>query len=106
MAEELVNLFRESMNQYFPFVVIPKGVTAESLSEQRPFLFLAVVTSASSMYKPLQRALDSRFRSILSQDAVFHGKKSLDLLQGLLVYLAWFVNSRKGPSLKTRFVLR
>ena len=92
-AEELVDLFRNSMNCHFPFVVVPYGMSAELLSQQRPFLFLAILASASFMCKPLQRSLDASFRSALSQRVVFHGDKSLDILQGLLVYLAWFVAS-------------
>ena len=90
-AQELLNLFRDSMNQYFPFVVIPREMSIVSMSKQRPFLFLAIMTSACPTHKPLQRALDASFRNILSQRVVFNGEKSLDLLQGLLVYLAWSV---------------
>ncbi|KAL4783306.1 hypothetical protein BJX76DRAFT_368549 [Aspergillus varians] len=89
VLQHLLDLFR-SMDSYFPFVLISAGWTAASMAEERPFLLLAAVTSASSGYYHLQQALVEKSKEILSHRVVMAGEKDLDLLQGLLVHLAWF----------------
>ena len=90
-ATVLLSIFR-SMSIYFPFVLIPAEASIESLSEDKPFLFLAMMTAASSEDKPLQELLDRELRTTLSTKVILEGEKSIDLLQGLLVYLAWFAD--------------
>lgn len=90
-AEQLLTSFCDMM-PYFPFVIIPQGASVESMSRDRPFLFLAAVTAASSEENTLQQALNVEVLNVISQSIIFDGDKSIDLLQGLLVYLAWFVN--------------
>ena len=87
-ANVLLSIFR-NMSIYFPFVLIPIDATVQSMSEERPFFFLAVMATASSEDKPLQKTLDLEFRTVLSTKVVLEGEKSIDLLQGLLIYLAW-----------------
>jgi hypothetical protein len=89
-AQSLLGIFR-GMCQYFPFVIIPADATVQSLFYDKPFLLLSVLTASSSKEKRLQHVLEEELRSTLSTKVVFAGEKSLDLLQGLLVYLAWFV---------------
>jgi len=91
-AEQLLSSFRDMMS-YFPFVIIRQGESVESMSRDRPFLFLAAVTAASSQEKSLQQALNKEVLHVISQRIIFDGDKSIDLLQGLLVYLAWFAIS-------------
>ena len=88
-ATALLSIFR-NMSIYFPFVLLPTEYNIESLSEERPFLFLAMMATASSEDKPLQEILDRELRTMLSTKVILEGEKSIDLLQGLLVYLAWF----------------
>lgn len=45
--------------------------------------------SASNLQ--LHSWLDAEFRRVFSEKVVVHGEKSLDILQGLLVYIAWLV---------------
>ena len=89
-CEHLLDLFR-NMNKYFPFVVIEPRSTVQSMAQDRPFLLLAILATASSANKRLQTILDKEFRASLGQNVVLHGEKSLDILQGLLVYIAWSV---------------
>jgi hypothetical protein len=87
-AEELLCHFRK-MAPLFPFVIIPEDGTVKSLSRTSPFLLLAILASASSNDVQLHNALDHEFRRILSSEVVMRGKKSLDFLQGVLVYTSW-----------------
>lgn len=88
VLEHLLDRFR-GMASYFPFVQLPYACTAASMAENRPFLLLAAVAAASSKYCHLQDALIRQFKESLSQRVVMAGDKDLDLLQGLLVHLAW-----------------
>lgn len=83
-ADHLLNKFR-AKSSYFPFVTLPRNVA----SAEHRFLYLAVLTAASSDDIALLRSLDNRFRSVLADRVVNAGEKSLDYLQGLLIYLAW-----------------
>lgn len=87
-AEVLLSAFRHKA-PLFPFVIIPEKATVSSLSRNSPFLLLAILTVASGMDTPLSHQLDHEFRYILSSKVVVEGQKSLDFLQGLLLYIAW-----------------
>ncbi|PYI28965.1 hypothetical protein BP00DRAFT_401748 [Aspergillus indologenus CBS 114.80] len=89
VLEHLLDRFR-SMASYFPFVRLSSDCTAASMAKSRPFLLLAALAAASSNYCHLQDALIRQVRESLSQRVVIAGEKDLDLLQGLLVHLAWF----------------
>ncbi|RAH75737.1 hypothetical protein BO86DRAFT_327418 [Aspergillus japonicus CBS 114.51] len=89
VLEHLLDRFR-GMASYFPFVRLPSACTAASMAKNRPFLLLAALGAASSNYCHIQDALIRQFRESLGQQAVIAGEKDLDLLQGLLVHLAWF----------------
>ena len=88
VLEHLLDKFR-GMASYFPFVRLSYAWTAASMAEDRPFLLLAAVAAASSQYCHLQDALIRQFKATLSQRVIMAGEKDLDLLQGLLVHLAW-----------------
>jgi hypothetical protein len=88
VLEHFLDRFR-GMASYFPFVRLSGAWTAASMTEDRPFLLLAAVAAASSEYCHLQDALIRKFKESLSQRVIIDGEKDLDLLQGLLVHLAW-----------------
>lgn len=88
-AERLLLAFRHK-SPFFPFVIIPDDATVSSLSRTSPFLLLAVLTVASGMDTPLNFQMDQEFRRILSAKVVVDGQKSLDFLQGILIYIAWY----------------
>lgn len=76
----------------FPFVVIPPGTQADRLKAEKPFLFEAISMAASiydirtmrgQMYQLVQRMAD---------EILIASNKSMDVLQALLVMLAWHQN--------------
>jgi hypothetical protein len=89
-AESLVSSFRQQA-PYFPFVRISADSTVPSLSRTSPFLLLAILTTASIRDPPLYHQMDHEFKRILSTKVVVEGRKSLDFIQGILVYVAWCV---------------
>jgi hypothetical protein len=78
-----------NMSAYFPFVIIPNEATVLSMSQDRPFLCLAALAAATSLEKNLQKSLEQSFRVAILQKIMLDGERNLDLLNGLLVYLAW-----------------
>lgn len=90
-AEDLLSSFR-SKSGFFPYVDIPEEATVPSLSRKSPFLLLAILTSSSIRYPKLYPQIDHEFRRVLSSKVIVEGKKSLDFLQGLLIYIAWWVS--------------
>lgn len=88
-VEESLKYFK-SKAQAFPFVLCPEeGV--DNLRRERPFLLLAILTFAQGKNTRLQQALEHELKEGLGRRLIMNGEKSLDLLQGLLVYLAWLV---------------
>ncbi|KAJ0417500.1 hypothetical protein BJY00DRAFT_325494 [Aspergillus carlsbadensis] len=89
VLQHLLHNFR-GMSAYFPFVRLPEHLTVESMVNDRPFLLLAAVTNGASRYRHLQAALIEKLKNVLSQSLILAGETDLDLLQGLLLHLAWF----------------
>lgn len=88
-AEQLLLQFRQQ-RAYFPFIEVPEGTTAALMAPSQPFLLLAILTVSLTRKPLLQKRLDERFRRVLSERVIFYGEKSMDYVQGLLVYMAWY----------------
>ena len=88
-ADECVTSFRSKEQLYFPFVVIPQHMTLDTLRRERPFLLLSVLVCSAQDNAKLQEALELELRETMSRRVHVDGEKSLDLLQGVLVYLTW-----------------
>ncbi|TAQ85997.1 hypothetical protein B7494_g5656 [Chlorociboria aeruginascens] len=88
-AEQLLRSFRRKAS-FFPFVDIAENATVQSLSRTSPFLLLAILTVAAIGDPQLHHQIDEEFRRVLSMKVIVEGKKSLDFLQGILVYVAWY----------------
>ncbi|CZR61408.1 uncharacterized protein PAC_11304 [Phialocephala subalpina] len=99
-AEELLSLYKKRASS-FPFVHITANATVPSLARTSPFLLLAILTSASIGDLSLYHQINHEFRRVLSSKVIVEGRKSLDYLQGLLVYIAWYphhVNPKNNQS--------
>ncbi|TGO08290.1 hypothetical protein BTUL_0216g00170 [Botrytis tulipae] len=88
-AEEALKEFA-SRASAFPFVLIPPQASLESLRHERPLLLLGILASTSQNNIPVQHLLESELRETISSRTIMHGEKSIDLLQGILLYLAWY----------------
>jgi hypothetical protein len=75
---------------YFPFVLLPENWTLTLMLRNHRFLLLGVLSAMSASNLELHSSLDAEFRRVFSEKVVIHGEKSLDILQGLLVYIAWW----------------
>ncbi|KIW33082.1 uncharacterized protein PV07_04577 [Cladophialophora immunda] len=90
LEEKLFSDFRTQMNIHFPFVVIPPHTTAVALREEKPFLFRTCITAAAQADPSLLRQLADELMRYIGERMLMKGEKSLDLLQGLLVFSSWY----------------
>jgi hypothetical protein len=89
-AQALLESFRCKAAQNFPFVIIPPHTTLDSVRRNTPFLFLTIIASLSVDNSPLQRQLGEEIRIQIHRRMFLGFESSLELLQGLLVHLAWY----------------
>lgn len=91
-AESLLTAF-SSMLEYIPFIVLPPGSTVSHVAATKPFILLALLTVASRSRTVQKHALyDDEFLRILGLKYVSGGERSLQMLQGVLIYCAWYVD--------------
>jgi hypothetical protein len=86
--EDLLEEYRH-MSSGFPFVPIPSLLEASVLRRSKPMLLLAIAATAASKHRPLQVRLEQRYREELASQTIISPRKSVGLVQSLLVYLAW-----------------
>lgn len=89
-ADELLSLFREQ-HHYFPFITVSDATSSQEMAVTSPFLLLAILTVCSTKRPRLHRRTEERFRRALGDNIIVHGEKSLEYVQGLIVYLGWYV---------------
>ncbi|RAH59739.1 hypothetical protein BO85DRAFT_467435 [Aspergillus piperis CBS 112811] len=88
-CEELLANFRLHKMPLFPFVIIPTQLGVPTLRQQFPFLLLCIVTACLE-HKPLsQLKTEQEVRRSIATRLVANLERSLDLLLGLLVHVAW-----------------
>ncbi|KAA8645767.1 uncharacterized protein ATNIH1004_007186 [Aspergillus tanneri] len=94
-AEECLNFFRSRMLPCFPFINLGPDITAWHLRQDRPFLFQAIVTVTTfSTQKKLAQA--EELKRLLFTSALLNVQSNIDLLLGLLTYLAWSTDAFLG----------
>ena len=88
-AELLLLEFKTNMTEQFPFVVIAPDSTSQSLQHEKPLLWKAVMVAASHEKSDRQLALGSKLMEDLNTRLLLRVERSLDLLQALLIFIAW-----------------
>lgn len=94
VADQNLETFRHAFLPYFPVVYIPDIMNSNFLRQQKPFLWL-VIMSLCTKDMTKQFAMEYTIRQIISQRVVAEHEKNLDLLLGLICYLAWFQFHKK-----------
>ncbi|KAF2095330.1 hypothetical protein NA57DRAFT_79820 [Rhizodiscina lignyota] len=80
----------ERLRSYFPFVPLPQGWTVQQMKQDHPFLLLGILSAMTLHEVTLNVHLHAEFLRVLAERAVTNGEKSLDLIQGILVQIAWY----------------
>jgi hypothetical protein len=90
VAEEDDNLktFEAIKLKRFPFIILPESQTAQDLRQEQPFLWLCIM-AVSSKSSVQQIALEKELRTIIGRQLLLEGEKTLDLLLGVMTYIAW-----------------
>ncbi|KAK7420106.1 hypothetical protein QQX98_002969 [Neonectria punicea] len=93
-AEIYFRKFQEWLKN-FPFMVLPHDATAASLRESYPFLWLCImnITSMSTLQTSIMK---ERIRQEIATRIVVDHERTMDLLLGLIAYLAW-ATMTSGP---------
>jgi len=87
-SESYLNRFRSEFTRHLPFIVISPSMTAHKLRQERPILWTAIMTVASSNCAQ-QAALSKEMRAIIGREAFVEGTRNMDLLLAVLVSAAW-----------------
>lgn len=88
-AAALLASFR-GMLVHYPVVSLKPEETVSSLAASRPFVLLAILSAASGSRTLQGHTLyDEEFRKVLGLKFVAGGERSMELLQGILIYCAW-----------------
>ncbi|KAL6856415.1 hypothetical protein J3F83DRAFT_753301 [Trichoderma novae-zelandiae] len=89
-AESLLTLFH-SMLCHFPCIGLDPDASVSLLAASRPFVLLAILAAASGSRSIQGNSLyDEEFRRILGLKFVACGERTLEILQGILIYCAWY----------------
>ncbi|KAB8301529.1 hypothetical protein EYC80_003377 [Monilinia laxa] len=87
-SENALKNFQTHSTKYLPFIVIPPDTKVCEFMKENPFWWLAIaMTTAKTTSR--QMALDMHIRQTLGQKLLIQGERNLDLLWGLLTYIAW-----------------
>jgi hypothetical protein len=85
--ETLLSIYRNQLSSPLPFVIIPAGTTPRQLHATRPFLMKVIRMVASVRHLRLVRGQSRAVMEYISNAILMRSERSLDLLQGILVFL-------------------
>lgn len=88
-AQMMLTKYHGIFEHLFPFVPVPRNVTTGALRSRRPILWKALMMVCTYMDATRQRKLGEELLGEITRMAFVDGEKSLDLLQGLLLLVAW-----------------
>lgn len=83
-------IFHKDFVTTFPFVYIAKNTKAADLRVHKPFLWL-VIMAITNRNVAEQFAMEETIWKVVSQRIVVQHHVSLDLIQGLVCFAAWYV---------------
>ncbi|KAE9374192.1 hypothetical protein N431DRAFT_437675 [Stipitochalara longipes BDJ] len=89
-SDVLLNIFRDRLAAYIPFIIIPSHLRAEDLHRDKPMVYMSIMLAASYADMTTQQELGKLILKYLATKAILEGKKSLDILEGLLIYIYWY----------------
>jgi hypothetical protein len=87
-AAEYLKVFQHDFEDHC-FLGLPK-LSLTSFRDQRPFLLLSMLCTATHQHTELHAALELELRKTLATRLIVNAERGLDLLQGLLIYLLWY----------------
>lgn len=98
-ATNLLTEYHDLWGAIFPFIIVPPDMSSENIRDKRPFLWKGIMLTACFFDAARQTRLGSELLSDIARAAVVEGVKTLDLLQGMLLLIAWYQYAVKGHQL-------
>jgi hypothetical protein len=89
-AERLLENYRNKAIEHFPFVPLSSETTVASLRSTKPFLFMCIVATMKIDNCGIQHQIGEEIRNQAHQRVLMQSESTLEILQGLLIYLAWY----------------
>jgi hypothetical protein len=90
LVEKWFEFFRDDMLNSFPLMHLPPQLTAQQLSQDRPFLLRSILSVASRCDNHRQE-LGQELMAELGQKMLVKNEGDVDMLLGILVYSTWSV---------------
>lgn len=85
-----LSVFRTKLMHHLPFIATDPSITATELRDTKPFLFKTIILATSHQQKIFSRTdLGEEILRYVSEKLILSGEKNLEILQVLLVYIAW-----------------
>jgi hypothetical protein len=91
LANQRLKTYRQEMMPLFPFLWISQDESPDSLFRERPMLYMAIMVVTCQENIEMQQELAQQYREELGRRIWTRTEKSVQLLQGIMVYLAWYV---------------
>ncbi|KAF6521915.1 hypothetical protein HZS61_013443 [Fusarium oxysporum f. sp. conglutinans] len=86
----MLETYRQEMMPLFPFVWIGLDESPEKLFQERPMLYMAIMVVTCQENIEVQQELAQKYREEIGRRIWTLTEKNLQLLQGILVFLAWY----------------
>ncbi|KAI0844302.1 hypothetical protein F5Y00DRAFT_201952 [Daldinia vernicosa] len=105
-AEKLLESFRAMLSSS-PCIALPEDADVRTLARDMPFVLLSLlaVTSCSTSLQG-HSLYDEEFRKILALKFVAGGERSIELLQGIMIYCSWYPFHLRPKNTQLRQYLR
>ncbi|KAJ4265035.1 hypothetical protein NW762_005278 [Fusarium torreyae] len=88
-ATERLAVYRRDYMPHFPFVPMSGAISSHELYVESRILFWTILAIVSPLEDKVQMEFKAWFRKYLAEHLVVRQEKSIDILQAILVYLAW-----------------
>lgn len=99
-ATAMFNYWMEEMCPSCPIVVFPPGTGPQEIRTKRPITFLTILAITSPKIEPsAQPSLTVELNRQICERVLFHGDKSLDLVQAMLLNCSYYIRPRSARDL-------
>lgn len=90
-ANILLDRYKRLLAPSMPFVVLEDGIDAWSLTHKKPFLMQVIAAVSYFHDLPKQQVMVKDLMRQISEKLMMRNEKSLEVLQGMLILIAWYV---------------
>ncbi|KAH8176223.1 hypothetical protein LIA77_04641 [Sarocladium implicatum] len=98
-ATGLLALYKKTYAPLFPFVVLPDGVSEAEMRVKHPNVWKAIMMMGCYMDGPRHTRMGEDMLEGIGRICYAEGNTTLDLLQGLLLFITWYYCTLSGQKL-------